>query len=69
MVLGMDLGPHAAFIEIAYGFAILIVAAMITWIVLDHRRQARSLAELEARGVTRRSERIATISGESLPRT
>ena len=69
MVLGMDLGPHAAFIEIAYGFAILIVAAMIAWIVLDHRRQARSLAELEARGVTRRSERIATISGESLPRT
>jgi heme exporter protein D len=69
MVLGIDLGPHAAFIEIAYGFAILIVAAMIAWIVLDHRRQARSLAELEARGVTRRSERIATISGESLPRT
>jgi heme exporter protein D len=69
MMLGMDLGPHAAFIVIAYGFATLIVAAMIGWIVLDYRRQTRCLAELEARGMTRRSERPATISGESLPRT
>jgi heme exporter protein D len=69
MVLGMDLGPHAAFIETAYGFAILVVAAMLAWIVLDYRRQTRSLADLEARGVTRRSERTATISGESVPRT
>jgi heme exporter protein D len=69
MVLGMDLGPHAAFIVIAYGFATLIVAATIAWIVLDYRRQTRSLAGLEARGATRRSERIATISGESVPRT
>jgi heme exporter protein D len=69
MVLGMDLGPHAVFIEIAYGFATLIVAAMIVWIVLDYRRQTRSLVELEARGATRRSERIAAVSGESVPRT
>jgi heme exporter protein D len=65
----MNLGPHAAFIEIAYGFATLIVAAMVGWIVLDYRRQTRSLAELEARGLTRRSERPATISGEGVPRT
>jgi heme exporter protein D len=66
----MDLGPHAAFIVIAYGFAVLlIVTVMIAWIVVDHRRQTRSLAELEARGVTRRSERPASFSGGSLPRT
>ena len=65
----MDLGPHAAFIVSAYGFATLIVTAMIAWIVVDHRRQTRSLADLEARGVTRRSERPASFSGESLPRT
>jgi heme exporter protein D len=59
-LLGMDLGPHAAFIVIAYGFATLVVATMIAWIVVDYRRQTRSLAELEARGVTRRSERPAT---------
>jgi heme exporter protein D len=65
----MDLGPHAAFIVIAYGFATLIVGGMIAWIIVDHRRQLRSLAELEARGVTRRSERPTNFSGESLPRT
>jgi heme exporter protein D len=65
----MDLGPHAAFIVIAYGIVTLIVGAMIAWIVVDHRRQLRSLAELEARGVTRRSERTANFSGESLPGT
>jgi heme exporter protein D len=65
----MNLGPHAAFIVIAYGLATLIVGAMIVWIVVDHRQQARSLADLEARGVTRRSERTATLSGEGLPRT
>jgi heme exporter protein D len=65
----MNLGPHAAFIVIAYGLATLIVGALIVWIVVDHRQQARSLADLEARGVTRRSERTATLSGEGLPRT
>ena len=53
----MDLGPHAAFIVSAYGVAVLIVAAMIAWVILDHRRQMRVLSDLEARGVSRRSER------------
>jgi heme exporter protein D len=53
----MDLGPHAAFIELAYGIATAIVAALILWVVVDHRRQLRRLAELEARGLVRRSER------------
>ena len=69
MDLGSDLGPHAAFIVSAYGFAILIIGAMIGWIMVDHRRQMRRLAELEARGVTRRSERTTNFSGESMPRT
>jgi len=53
----MGLGPYAAFIVGAYGAAALIVTAMVAWVVIDHRRQARALAELEAHGVTRRSER------------
>jgi heme exporter protein D len=59
----MSLGPHAAFILAAYGAAIVIVAALILWILLDRRRVERVLAELEAKGVTRRSER----SGEERP--
>lgn len=56
----MTLGSYAAFILGAYGTAALIVSAMIAWVVIDHRRQARALAELEARGVARRSDREAT---------
>ena len=61
----MNLGPHAAFIVSAYAVAILIVAAMIAWVFLDHRRQARTLSEFEARGVTRRSDR--TSEGKDRP--
>ena len=55
----MGLGPYAAFIVGAYGAAALIVTAMVAWVAIDHRRQARALADLEARGVTRRSEQEA----------
>jgi heme exporter protein D len=53
----MDLGPHAAFIVGAYAVAILIVAALISWVLIDNRRQRQILSELEAKGITRRSER------------
>jgi heme exporter protein D len=53
----MNLGPHADFIVAAYGIAVLVVAALIGWVALDHRAQKRTLERLEARGVTRRSER------------
>ena len=51
----MDLGPHAGFIESAYAIAAAIVAGLVAWVVLDRRQQSRSLTELEARGMTRRS--------------
>jgi heme exporter protein D len=53
----MDLGPHADFILTAYAAAILVVGALIAWVMLDYRQQQRILADLEAQGVTRRSER------------
>ena len=53
----MDLGPHADFIVAAYTIAVLIMAVLIFWIVFDNRRQRRTLADLEARGITRRSSR------------
>jgi heme exporter protein D len=53
----MNLGPHAAFIVSAYAVAVAIIAAIVVWILIDHRRQIRILAELEAQGVTRRSDR------------
>ena len=51
----MNWGPHAAFIGWAYGIALLVVAALIAWVALDHRMQRRQLAKLEQQGVTRRA--------------
>jgi heme exporter protein D len=53
----MNLGPHAAFIVTAYAAATAIVAALIAWVALDRRHLTRELEELEARGLTRRSQR------------
>jgi heme exporter protein D len=53
----MDLGPHAAFIIAAYAFAGLVVIGLIAWVLADHAAQRRLLADLEARGVTRRSDK------------
>jgi heme exporter protein D len=52
----MALGPHAAFIVAAYLITAIVLAGLIAWVVIDHRAQARALADLDARGVRRRSE-------------
>lgn len=51
----MALGPHAAFIIASWAVAVVVVAAMIAWVMFDFRRQVRILADLEQRGITRRS--------------
>jgi heme exporter protein D len=51
----MDLGPHAAFIVGAYMTATAVVAALVVWVTADHAAQKRALAELERRGISRRS--------------
>jgi heme exporter protein D len=56
----MDLGPYGGFIVAAYAVAGLVVAALIVWIVADHRAQLRVLADLETRGMRRRSAGDAT---------
>jgi heme exporter protein D len=53
----MDLGPHAVFIVAAYAVAVLVAVTLIVWVMLDHRAQRRSLDDLEAHGVMRRSDR------------
>ncbi len=51
----MDLGKHAVFIWSSYAIVALVLAGLIAWLILDARRLAGRLAELEARGVRRRS--------------
>jgi len=51
----LGLGPYAGFIIAAYAVALGVVVGLIVWIVADHRAQQRTLKDLEARGVARRS--------------
>jgi heme exporter protein D len=44
----VTLGPHAAFIVVAYAASLLVVIALVIWVVADYRTQRRALAELEA---------------------
>ena len=55
----MNLGPHAGFIVAAYAVTLVVVAALVTWVLLDYSTQRRVLGDLEARGVNRRSGRGA----------
>ena len=52
----MNLGPHAAFIVASYVMAALVVLGLTAWVLADFRAQRRVLADLEARGMRRRSE-------------
>ena len=54
----MDLGPHAGFIIAAYAIAAFVVIGLIAWVIIDHGAQRRLLADLEARGITRRSNSV-----------
>ncbi|MGL5361936.1 MAG: heme exporter protein CcmD [Bosea sp. (in: a-proteobacteria)] len=56
MSLFPSLGPHAAFILLSYAAALLIIGGLALSVMADHRQQKRKLAELEARGLTRRSD-------------
>jgi heme exporter protein D len=48
-------GAHAGFIVAAYLLTAAVLVGVLAWIVLDGRTQRRRIADLEARGVRRRS--------------
>ncbi len=52
----IDLGPHANFIVSAYAGVTLVVSILIVWTWMASRRQKKRLADLEARGIRRRSD-------------
>jgi heme exporter protein D len=51
----IDLGPHAAFIWASYAIYAVVLAGLIGWLVWDGSRIRSRLADLEVRGVSRRS--------------
>jgi heme exporter protein D len=54
------LGDHGGFIVAAYIVVAAALGGLLAWIVLDGRALKHQLAELEARGVRRRSARSST---------
>jgi heme exporter protein D len=51
----METMDHLPFIVGSYVAAFVIVGGLIAWVMIDLRTQRRALAELEMRGLTRRS--------------
>ena len=51
----MNAANHMGFIVASYAAAVAVVGILIAWVTLDYRAQRRRLADLEMRGVTRRS--------------
>ncbi len=50
-------GPEQwTYVIAAYAAVAVVLAALISWVVLDGRRRAAELADLEARGIRRRSD-------------
>lgn len=49
------LGPFAGYIVAAYAATALVVGGLVAWLVTDGRKYTRALADLETRGIKRRS--------------
>ena len=48
---------HTFFIVFSYVLTALVIAGLALRAVIDHRAQVRALADLESRGIGRRSRR------------
>jgi heme exporter protein D len=46
---------HTGFIIAAYAAGLIVIVGLCAWVMFDYRAQRRNLADLERRGVTRRS--------------
>ena len=53
------MSAHALYVTAAYGITAIVLAGLIGWILLDQRARKREIAELEAAGVRRRSDKTS----------
>jgi heme exporter protein D len=56
---------HLPFIVASYAAATIVIGLLIVWIMLDYRAQRRALADLEMRGIGRRSAGAARTMAEA----
>lgn len=48
---------HLLYVSAAYGIAVIVLAGLAIWILADQRARKRELAQLEAAGIRRRSDK------------
>ena len=51
------MSAHALYVTAAYGITALVLLGLVGWLLTDQRARQRELAELEAAGLRRRSDR------------
>jgi heme exporter protein D len=51
----MEAINHLPFIVGSYAAAFVVIAGLVAWVMIDFRAQRRALADLEMRGIARRS--------------
>ena len=51
----MEAVNHLPFIVGSYAAACVVIGALVAWVAIDFRTQRRALADLEMRGIARRS--------------
>lgn len=56
------MSTHDLYVAAAYAVTAIVLAGLVGWIVLDRRARRRELAELEASGIRRRSDRAGAAS-------
>jgi heme exporter protein D len=55
----MEAASHTGFIVAAYATTGAVVGGLIAWVMVDYRAQLGQLADLEKRGIVRRSASAA----------
>lgn len=55
----IELGQHAQYIVGAWGSVALVTFGLIVWTVRDASIQKQRLADLEAKGIKRRSSKVS----------
>lgn len=60
-----SLGEHAGFIVASYAFVAVMLIVLIGLTLRDGAQQRKALADLEARGIRRRSEQAQAPTGPS----
>ncbi|MGN6538454.1 MAG: heme exporter protein CcmD [Mesorhizobium sp.] len=51
------MSTHDLYVTAAYAITVIVLAGLVGWILLDQRARRRELAELEAAGIRRRSDK------------